>query len=117
MAVTSLIMVRIAQAMAYFKALDLLFKRLLSTSVSIYGHQCKQITVISIYGSCDRSFIPNIYKFSNNKLFERAREARRTILSEGALPIRLVTPLPAQAQLSAFAFWWELGLGGISQKS
>ena len=32
-------------------------------------------------------------------LCEKAREARRTILSQGAVLIRLVTPLPAQAQL------------------
>ena len=41
----------------------------------------------------------HIFTSSAIILCERARESRRTILSEGAVLIRLVTPLPAQAQL------------------
>ena len=76
-AVTSLIIVRIAQSMACFKALDLLFKRLLSNlifnSVSIYGRQCKQITVISFWVLVTEALF-QIFTSSAIILCERARE-------------------------------------------
>ena len=47
-------------------------------------------------------------KISNNTLFERARE---TILSEGAMLIRLVAPLPTQAQLRLTCGFWRENSG------